>query len=136
MTWAWRKPSSRNAPDSPAGRESRWILQRRIFPDTLPKDVALSLYRIIQEGLTNIAKYACARHATVSLKGTRHGIFLSLQDDGIGFDAAEVRKKPGLGLSSMRERVRIIRGKIRITSEPGKGTTILVNVPLKGGNGA
>lgn len=101
------------------------------LPENLSKDVALSLYRIIQEGLTNIAKYACARHATISLKGTRHGIFLSLQDDGIGFDPAEVRKKPGLGLSSMRERVRIIRGKFRITAESGKGTTILVNVPLK-----
>jgi len=105
------------------------------LPDTLPKDVALSLYRIIQEGLTNIAKYACAGHATISLKGTIHGIDLSLQDDGIGFDAAEVRKKPGLGLSSMRERVRIIRGKIRITSEAEKGTTILVNVPMKLENG-
>jgi PAS domain S-box-containing protein len=104
------------------------------LPGNLPKNVALSLYRIIQEGLTNIAKYACARHATVTLKGTRHGIFLSLLDDGIGFDPAEVRKKPGLGLSSMRERVRIIRGKLRITSEPEKGTTILVNVPLKGEN--
>jgi signal transduction histidine kinase len=106
------------------------------LPGTISKDVALSLYRIIQEGLTNIGKYACARNVTISLKGTRHGIFLTLQDDGIGFDPAEVRKKPGLGLSSMRERVRIIRGKLRIASEPEKGTTILVNVPLKGGDGA
>jgi Histidine kinase-, DNA gyrase B-, and HSP90-like ATPase len=68
---------------------------------------------------------------TVSLKGTDHDICLSIQDEGIGFDAAEVRKKSGLGLSSMRERVRIIRGELRITSEPEKGTTIKVNMPLK-----
>jgi signal transduction histidine kinase len=105
------------------------------LPGTLPNDAALSFYRIIQEGLTNIAKYACARHITVSLKGTDHDIGLSIQDDGIGFDAAEVRKKSGLGLSSMRERVRIIRGELRITSEPEKGTTIKVNMPLKVGNG-
>ena len=103
------------------------------LPGTLPKDVALSIYRIIQEGLTNIAKYACASHVMVALKGTDRGSCLSLQDDGIGFDAAAVRKKPGLGLSSMRERVRIIRGRLRITSEPEKGTTIRVNVPLKTG---
>jgi len=101
------------------------------IPGTLPKDVALSFYRIIQEGLTNIAKHACARHATVSLSGTEHGLRLSVRDDGIGFDAAEGKRKPGLGLSSMRERVRIIHGELRIRSEPEKGTTIHVNVPLK-----
>jgi len=100
---------------------------------TLSKDVALSIYRIIQEGFTNIAKYACARNVALSLKGTGEELYLCVRDDGIGFDAAEVRKKPGLGLSSMRERVRIIHGTLRIASEPEKGTTIEVTVPLKAG---
>jgi two-component system NarL family sensor kinase len=56
---------------------------------------------------------------------------LSIRDDGIGFDPAEVRKMPGLGLSSIRERVRIVNGKHRIASEPEKGTIIEVTVPLK-----
>jgi PAS domain S-box-containing protein len=101
------------------------------IPRTLSKDVCLSIYRIIQEGLNNIAKHACANRAKVVLQKTDGRICLSIQDDGIGFDTAEVRQKPGLGLSSMRERVRIIHGVLRITSEPEKGTTISVQVPLE-----
>ncbi len=100
-------------------------------PKTLPKDVSLSIYRIIQEGLNNIAKHACARRVEVALHKTDGKLSLSIQDDGIGFDAAEARQKPGLGFSSMRERVRIIHGVLRITSEPNKGTTISVQVPLE-----
>jgi PAS domain S-box-containing protein len=101
------------------------------IPEVLPKDVSLSIYRIIQESLNNIAKHACARRAAVCLNASDSAIQLSIRDDGIGFDPAEVRKKPGLGLSSIRERVRIVNGKHRITSEPEKGTTIEVTVPLK-----
>jgi signal transduction histidine kinase len=68
---------------------------------------------------------------SIYIKGTDHGLRLSVRDDGIGFDAAERKRKTGLGISSMRERVRIIQGEIRIHSEPEKGTTIDVNVPLK-----
>ena len=100
------------------------------IPRTLSKDVCLSIYRIIQEGLNNIAKHACANRSKVVLQRTDGRICLSIQDDGIGFDAAEVRQKPGMGLSSMRERVRIIHGVLHITSEPEKGTTITVRVPL------
>jgi PAS domain S-box-containing protein len=101
------------------------------LPGTIPRDVSLSIYRIIQEGLNNIAKHACARRAKVALHITDGRLCLSMQDDGIGFDAANVRQKPGLGLSSMRERVRIIHGVFRIMSEPAKGTTITVRVPLE-----
>ena len=100
------------------------------IPQTISRDVSLSIYRIIQEGLNNIAKHACARQAEVVLQRTDGRLSLSIQDDGIGFDAAEVRQKAGLGLSSMRERVRIIHGVLRITSEPEKGTLITVRVPL------
>jgi signal transduction histidine kinase len=99
--------------------------------EPLPKMVALSLYRIIQEGFTNIAKYACAHHVEVSLRNTPSGLCLSVSDDGIGFDATQIRKKAGLGFSSMRERVRIIEGNLRITAEPEQGTVIEVKVPLK-----
>jgi PAS domain S-box-containing protein len=96
----------------------------------IPKDVSLSLYRIIQEGLRNISKHACAEHISVSLRGMDHDVLLSVQDDGIGFDSAEVKEKPGLGLSSMRERVRLIQGELSIKSQPEKGTVITVRVPL------
>jgi signal transduction histidine kinase len=96
----------------------------------IPKDVSLSLYRIIQEGLRNISKYACAEHASVSLQGMDHDILLSVQDDGIGFDWAEAKENPGLGFSSMRERARLIHGEFSIKSEPEKGTVITVRAPL------
>jgi PAS domain S-box-containing protein len=101
------------------------------IPAALPNDIALSIYRIVQESLTNIAKHACARRAAVCLSASETSLQLSIQDDGLGFDAAEVRKVPGLGLSSIRERVRLVNGRHRINSEPEKGTTIEVTIPLK-----
>jgi PAS domain S-box-containing protein len=100
-------------------------------PRETPKDIALSVYRIVQESLNNIAKHACARSVTVSLSASEIGLHLTVKDDGIGFDAAEVRSKAGLGLSSIHERVRLVQGTYRICSEPGRGTTIEVTVPLK-----
>ncbi len=101
------------------------------IPVDLPRDVSLSLYRIVQEGLNNIAKHACARRVSVALDASGTGLHLKVEDDGIGFDAAEVRNQPGLGLSSIRERARLVHARHRITSEPEKGTTIEVTVPLK-----
>jgi PAS domain S-box-containing protein len=100
------------------------------IPRDIPKDISLSLYRIIQEGLSNISKHACAEHISVSLKGIDHDVLLSVKDDGIGFDSAEVQKQPGLGFSSMRERARLIHGEFSIKSQPERGTVITVRAPL------
>lgn len=100
-------------------------------PRDLLKDIALSIYRIVQEGLSNIAKHACARYVSVSLSASETALHLTVRDDGIGFDQAEVRGRSGLGLSSIRERVRLVQGTCRICSEPEQGTTIEVTVPLK-----
>jgi PAS domain S-box-containing protein len=107
------------------------VFNHENIPTVIPEDVSLSLYRIIQEGLSNISKHACADHISVSLKGIDHDVLLSVQDDGIGFDSAEVKEKPGLGFSSMRERARLIHGDLSIKSQPEKGTVITVRVPLK-----
>jgi PAS domain S-box-containing protein len=106
------------------------LFKHENIPRVIPKDVSLSLYRIIQEGLRNISKYACAEHASVSLQGIDHDILLSVQDDGIGFDWAEAKENPGLGFSSMRERARLIHGELSIKSEPEKGTVVTVRAPL------
>ena len=81
------------------------------IPGSIPQDVALSVCRVLQEGLNNIAKHACSTHVAVTLRGDDDGLNLTVQDDGIGFDAAEVREKPGLGLSSMRERMTLLNRK-------------------------
>ena len=102
-----------------------------ILPKDLPNEIALSIYRIVQESLNNVAKHACARRVTVSLSRSEIGLHLTIEDDGIGFDVAEVRDKAGLGLQSIRERARLVHGTCHIRSEPEKGTTIEVTVPLK-----
>ena len=106
------------------------VFNHENVPGGIPQDVSLSLYRIIQEGLRNISKHACAEHIFVSLKANDHDVLLAVQDDGIGFDWAEVKRNPGLGLSSMRERARLIHGKFSIKSQPEKGTVITVRAPL------
>ncbi len=100
------------------------------LPPRIPRDIALCIYRIIQEGLRNIAKHAQATEAHVSLIGKNDALHLSIKDTGIGFDPLQAKKKTSLGLASMEERVRLIQGKISIESQPGQGTVIQVKAPL------
>ena len=74
------------------------VFNHENIPRVIPKDISLSLYRIIQEGLRNISKHACAEHISVSLKGIDHDVLLSVQDDGIGFDSAEVKETTRSGI--------------------------------------
>ena len=97
---------------------------------TLPPEVAICLYRIVQEGLRNIAKHAKAKEARVTLFGEDHAVVLAISDSGVGFDPASVRSSGGLGLASMRERTWLVLGDIVVRSKAGEGTTIEVRVPL------
>jgi len=101
-------------------------------PTTLPKDVALCVYRVAQEALRNLAKHAGVNEAWVTLVATGPELLLRVQDQGAGFDPAELRSQPGLGLSSMEERVRLVQAQLAVTSAPGQGTTVEVRVPLAG----
>jgi signal transduction histidine kinase len=94
--------------------------------------VALSLFRIAQEALRNAARHGQARHATVALVHRDDLLALSITDDGAGFDVADARRHEGLGLISMEERARLINGRLTIHSEPQRGTTVAVRVPLNG----
>jgi signal transduction histidine kinase len=96
----------------------------------LPKDVKLCLYRIVQESLHNVVKHSAARKALIVLEKTDQAVRLSVSDDGCGFDAETTRSKAGLGLISMRERLRFVGGEISIRSQPSRGTRIDVSVPL------
>lgn len=99
-------------------------------PDTIHKNIALAVYRIIQEGLSNIAKHANTKKAYVFLESYDSTILLTIRDTGTGFNPIKVRHKAALGLGSMRERVRLVNGEFSITSRPGKGTSIEVEIPL------
>ena len=99
-------------------------------PPEIPPDVAICIFRIVQEGLRNVAKHADTKKVAVSLSGKNDLICLRIEDKGIGFHHKEAEEKPGLGLVSMKERVRLIRGDILIESQPGKGSVINVRAPL------
>jgi PAS domain S-box-containing protein len=99
-------------------------------PAGLPKDVALCVYRVAQEALRNVAKHAAVNEAWVTLAAAGPDLVLRVQDEGVGFEPAGVRSQPGLGLSSMEERVRLVQAHLAVTSAPGQGTTVEVRVPL------
>ena len=99
-------------------------------PFKIPKDVALGVYRVAQEALRNLAKHAAVKEARVSLSASGSELLLRVQDLGIGFDPAVMHSEPGLGLSSMEERVHLIKAKLSVTSAPGKGVTVEVRAPL------
>jgi PAS domain S-box-containing protein len=108
------------------------IFRQDAIPGKIPKDVALCLYRIIQEGLKNAITHASAQGCEILLQGLADTVHLTMRDDGMGFDPDEVRHKPGLGLSSMRERVLLVQGDFSIDTRPGCGTVISVSIPLNG----
>lgn len=95
----------------------------------LDRDAELTVYRVVQESLTNISKYAQARHAWVSLMRQEGQARLLVRDDGKGFDVNQVRTGHH-GLVGMRVRVESHSGKLAITSAPGQGTRVSVELPL------
>jgi two-component system, chemotaxis family, CheB/CheR fusion protein len=99
-------------------------------PESLPDAVALCLYRVAQESLENIRKHAQAKMALVSLAGKGAEIVMVIQDLGRGFDFDAARRSGGLGLVSIEERVRLVKGSVSVTSKPGEGTRKEVRIPL------
>jgi len=95
----------------------------------LPPEIGLTLFRILQEALHNAAKHSGVKSVEVQMREHQGEIQLIISDPGKGFDPEDVRDK-GLGLTSMRERVRLVNGTIEIHSKPMAGTTIQVLVPL------
>ena len=95
----------------------------------LPPEVETALYRIVQESLTNIAKHAGATRVGISLIRRARNVALIVEDDGRGFEPSNAHGD-SLGLVGMRERVGLLRGRFAIESQPGKGATITVQVPL------
>jgi signal transduction histidine kinase len=129
-----------------------WYAENRLTPNEmrvqietfgdvvrLPPTVETILFRVGQEALTNIAKYARAQHVLINFLfengATPPGITLQIQDDGIGFDIDQKLQRsptdrPSFGLLGMYERINLVGGQIEVRSKPGGGTTICVTVPL------
>ena len=113
-----------------AQRGIQVVFSHQGVPRSVSPDVALCLFRIVQEGLRNVKKHSEARNAQVQLERVDDAIHLLISDKGQGFDLKEVTDGQGLGLYSMRERVRLVGGRFEIHSEIQNGTRIDVWVPL------
>jgi PAS domain S-box-containing protein len=98
-------------------------------PSQLPEGVAINLFRVLQESLSNAVKYSGASRYQVSLRANADGLQLVVADDGRGFDVAAAMKTSGLGLLSMQERLRLVNGDVAIESRPGSGTRVRASVP-------
>ena len=97
-------------------------------PDSLPDGIRTCVYRIAQEALHNVSRHSGAKTAVITVREDGGSLFLSVADDGSGFDPVRTR---GLGMLGMEERVRQLGGRFEIQSAPGKGATLLVTLPVK-----
>src|SRR5437016_4381889 len=105
------------------------------FSGRLPGAIETTLYRIVQEALTNAVKHAEAKNVWIRAWKEHLVLCCSIRDDGVGFDSNQLRTSPqrrGLGLIAMQERVSAIGGTIRIESRPGNGTELSIRLPLEG----
>jgi signal transduction histidine kinase len=113
----------------------------RINELELDADIAINLFRVAQEALRNIGKHAKASRVTIVLEASFPKMILQIEDDGKGFDVngrpVTALSEKRMGLWSMKERVNLLKGEMKIQSSPKKGTRILVEVPWKErGNGS
>jgi len=107
------------------------VFSSKNIPRSVPPNVALCLFRIVQESLQNLRKYSGASQGQVNLCKEGDRLFLSVSDEGRGFEMMEMRNRVGLGVRSMGERARLVGGQFEIHSQRGKGTRIDVCVPLQ-----
>ena len=103
-------------------------------PISLSPEAELGIYRLAQEGLSNVRRHAQASHADVILTYRARGVTLEVLDDGVGFDieqdTKELVRMGRLGIMGMHERARLFGGRARIDSRPGHGTRVWVEIPL------
>lgn len=106
------------------------------IPEDLEEDKKLTVYRLIQEGITNILKHADAQNVHINLRQREGKLFVAIEDDGVGFDYGTIkerkkRSREHLGITIMRERSSLVGGDFQIDSRPGEGTHILVEIPVQ-----
>ena len=104
---------------------------RHDVQNILPPEIGLCLFRVLQEALHNAAKHSRVKRIDVQLQEAAGEIHLIVRDSGTGFDVEAVKHGKGLGLTSMRERVRLVNGTILIESKLMGGTTVRVSVPFR-----
>jgi len=111
-------------------RRIQLVFEERNLPDSIPDEAALCLYRVAQESLRNVVTHSRADSASVELCGGQGEVRLTVTDSGVGYDPDQVRERNGLGVISMRERLRALGGRLSIRSAPGEGTRVEAVVPI------
>jgi PAS domain S-box-containing protein len=106
------------------------------IPASLPKEISLCLFRVLQEALQNAVKHSGAQNFRVELCGAAEEVQLIVSDRGVGFHPQDATNHRGLGLVSMRERMQLVGGQISVKSQPGRGTTIHARVPFSSRSGS
>jgi signal transduction histidine kinase len=100
----------------------------------LPPPIETTVYRIVQEALTNVVKHARAQNVSIIVEHRGNRVMAIIEDDGLGFDVEAMLDKPmsqrRLGLIGMKERTSLVNGKLDIESTPGVGTTVILQIPL------
>ena len=104
--------------------------------EALGRDTSVTIYRVLQEALTNIARHSGARHAWAVLEAAKGTLMLEIEDDGRGITLAEMAKSRSLGVKGMRERVLYLGGELEVSRAPRGGTRVRARVPLAGGDEA
>ncbi len=94
-------------------------------------EIEITIFRIIQESLTNVARHAGTQYVTVDLNVTGEILELEIEDEGVGFNIDDQKAGNSSGLTGMAERTKLLRGELEIKSKPGSGTRVLVKLPLK-----
>jgi signal transduction histidine kinase len=97
-------------------------------PEALPKEVCKDVLLVIREALANVRRHSAARRVRVALGATEEEIRVEVSDDGVGFDPRKTTE--GVGLRAMKERTALLGGRLEVFSEPAKGTTVRLRVPL------
>jgi signal transduction histidine kinase len=93
------------------------------------EEIATCIYRIFQEALTNVSRYARAKKVLTTIQLSKDSISVTVEDDGVGFDQSQMQTKKTFGILGMKERVRSLSGVLEIISSPGKGTKINFRLP-------
>lgn len=100
------------------------------LPASVPRELSSCFYRVAQQALQNVAQHSGATKVSLSFTSNGSALFLSIRDNGVGFDPVKVRGRGSLGLTNMEERARLVNGSFSLISAPSQGTQIDVELPL------
>lgn len=128
-------PALKFLAESVAKRTALTITVSGSVGDRLPSAVETAVYRSVQEALQNVIKHAHAKTVRIELKRTASRLVCSVRDNGVGFSAFGRGSGQGLGLIGIRERLSALGGSMRITTEPGRGMSLIADIPFGQGRG-